>query len=1283
MAYVILFVVFLGVVMVIAHFFWRISTEAGRSVARRDRVRSRVKGQFLRMSRARNRRFSKAVDAHTEAEKAHSKGDAPYRSLSDFYEQYRLVPGPKGGTPAPVENPELFWRLERWYNALQKGRTPTDPEEYGLVWRYWRYVLAPEPSKSEQPSPSKPQADPEYPKTTTTKHTSPDQGRRGGRGKSSNEPPPIFPGQGVRVGDGKKSSAADRDEDKAAARSVAESRQEIQQRGATLMASYHDQFIEDLVSTSSVLSDVPGAGNVVRNKLVRHSESVRKIGGIRLTREWVDRLVRIIREDGIIPAFVPEDVKDEFEPFNKWGKVFWYVPLAMVDRVGLTPVVVEQQGIAIPDDDQRFRIIVDLDRMYDGATSDPCEWIPEGDRKWHPDPMNDAWLELTLTMETEDETFETFLYEVHTDPAVGFHLEIVEAILDVWLSVIEENREQPFFSLPMPGQRGSIRPFDSFESLNSWVEGYEFSEAADSDVEESAAGTEDSISATPTPNTAQILVIEDERDIAALMAYHLTKGGYRVRTVESGDDAMEVVRNERPDMVVLDLMLSGVSGYEFLEEFRRQPQMEGVPVVVLTARKEESDPIEDLELGADDVLTKPFSPQELVLRIGVVLRQARANRATPAESMDVSADHKRLGQEEKHQEPHHEEAADSDSEEKEDRTIVEIIERLLDPDCPASFIEEVVLDPSPGGYDWGTPQTRSIWRLIALHSNAPWKFLKLEWENTYDLDEKVFVLASPACPEELLNSPEALEAAQADGVSYSALRALAASTRTPPRLLSELAQRSESHLDSLIREAVAENRSTPAELREQLITDTKRWVRQAAARTIQLDEHVENVLLDEGDRYTLKGLAANPACSTSTRNDIETRLADFDRYPKKVDRYRLGEQETALETYEFVAGRVPVEEVAEAVLESIALGGEEWERCSPKELHEYDDVWHEYGPVETVDRVWREDSEDIPVEFEPTALLLKKKYGDFSLSKNSERQGEFVSVGEYREWFTWGWVEFPGEEPGFELEGPFRPECLVPTVFPFHSYEYEDPKSGEEVTLEGEAWEGGQRYVEGTLFVRRGEKIIDVGDFAELREDMEQAGINLGRDDYEGVSADIVAYLRALLRGDSFALSGEPKPEDPAAIDIEAQTAPLGAESEREVQEQEQQAEAEEPQPTASKPRPSNLPDSWLEIVDGVDWPLAHRVAAACYHEMPKEPDSQKRFSRFRTNYKRFDWVNVIFRNQYLSLYIRGEDRDWEGLFKNEYGVEPEIRRWRDGVQIRARTEAEVRAGMKWLGVDL
>jgi two-component system, OmpR family, phosphate regulon response regulator PhoB len=122
----------------------------------------------------------------------------------------------------------------------------------------------------------------------------------------------------------------------------------------------------------------------------------------------------------------------------------------------------------------------------------------------------------------------------------------------------------------------------------------------------------------------RILVVEDERDIAALVAYHLTKDGYRVRTAEGGQEALEAAKAERPDLVILDLMLPGFSGYEVLSEMRRRPDLADVPVVVLTARRDEADRVKGLELGADDYVTKPFSPRELVLRVSAVLRRSQA-----------------------------------------------------------------------------------------------------------------------------------------------------------------------------------------------------------------------------------------------------------------------------------------------------------------------------------------------------------------------------------------------------------------------------------------------------------------------------------------------------------------------------------------------------------------------------------------------------------------------------------------------------------------------------------
>ena len=150
------------------------------------------------------------------------------------------------------------------------------------------------------------------------------------------------------------------------------------------------------------------------------------------------------------------------------------------------------------------------------------------------------------------------------------------------------------------------------------------------------------------PTSARVLVVEDERDIAALVAYHLTREGYRVSTAASGDEALHAANADRPDIVVLDLMLPGLSGYDVLQELRRAPGMELLPVIFLTARREEADRIRGLELGADDYITKPFSPHELVLRVGNVLRrvrapaQAGAARTLRAGPLDVDLDAKRV-----------------------------------------------------------------------------------------------------------------------------------------------------------------------------------------------------------------------------------------------------------------------------------------------------------------------------------------------------------------------------------------------------------------------------------------------------------------------------------------------------------------------------------------------------------------------------------------------------------------------------------------------------------------
>ena len=140
-----------------------------------------------------------------------------------------------------------------------------------------------------------------------------------------------------------------------------------------------------------------------------------------------------------------------------------------------------------------------------------------------------------------------------------------------------------------------------------------------------------------TPSGERVLVVDDEPDIVALVAYHLAKAGYRVATASSGTDALKSARRERPAIIVLDLMLPGMSGYEVLEQLRANDATRDVAVLMLTARREEADRIQGLSLGADDYLTKPFSPQELVLRVGAILRRLSAGGATSGDRLQIGA----------------------------------------------------------------------------------------------------------------------------------------------------------------------------------------------------------------------------------------------------------------------------------------------------------------------------------------------------------------------------------------------------------------------------------------------------------------------------------------------------------------------------------------------------------------------------------------------------------------------------------------------------------------------
>lgn len=151
----------------------------------------------------------------------------------------------------------------------------------------------------------------------------------------------------------------------------------------------------------------------------------------------------------------------------------------------------------------------------------------------------------------------------------------------------------------------------------------------------------------------RVLVVDDEPDIVALVAYHLARAGYRVSTASSGTDAVDVATRECPSLIVLDLMLPGLSGFDVLERLRASERTRDVAVLMLTARKEEPDRIRGLSLGADDYLTKPFSPQELVLRVAAILRRVGSSQVAAADviaigqvSIDRSAHRVRVDDEE-------------------------------------------------------------------------------------------------------------------------------------------------------------------------------------------------------------------------------------------------------------------------------------------------------------------------------------------------------------------------------------------------------------------------------------------------------------------------------------------------------------------------------------------------------------------------------------------------------------------------------------------------------------
>ena len=128
-----------------------------------------------------------------------------------------------------------------------------------------------------------------------------------------------------------------------------------------------------------------------------------------------------------------------------------------------------------------------------------------------------------------------------------------------------------------------------------------------------------------------VLVVEDEEDIRELVSYNLLKEGYQVAGVASGEEALAAVNAKPPDLVLLDLMLPGLDGLTVCRKLKANPLSEPIPIVMLTAKGEEVDIVTGLNMGADDYVTKPFSPKVLLARVQAVLRRAAAQRAAADE----------------------------------------------------------------------------------------------------------------------------------------------------------------------------------------------------------------------------------------------------------------------------------------------------------------------------------------------------------------------------------------------------------------------------------------------------------------------------------------------------------------------------------------------------------------------------------------------------------------------------------------------------------------------------
>ncbi len=127
----------------------------------------------------------------------------------------------------------------------------------------------------------------------------------------------------------------------------------------------------------------------------------------------------------------------------------------------------------------------------------------------------------------------------------------------------------------------------------------------------------------------KILIVEDDNDIIKMLEYNLNKEGFKILSSRNGEDALDAAKKEYPDLIILDLMLPGMDGFEVCKALRNNSKTAAISIIMLTAKSQESDKVIGLELGADDYITKPFSPKELIARIKAILRRVQGKSNLP------------------------------------------------------------------------------------------------------------------------------------------------------------------------------------------------------------------------------------------------------------------------------------------------------------------------------------------------------------------------------------------------------------------------------------------------------------------------------------------------------------------------------------------------------------------------------------------------------------------------------------------------------------------------------